>query len=134
MTSIFSRIIAWEIPSYRIYEDELTYAFLDIFPQRPWHTLIVPKVEIDNFSDVPEPYYSAIFQTAKNIAPAIQKATECKRVCTTFLWYEVSHCHYHLIPTDSEQDMDIKPRKQADMEDLKNMQDKIISVLKTHNS
>lgn len=75
MSTIFSRIIAGEIPSYRIYEDEYTYAFLDIFPQRLGHTLIVPKVEIDHFADVPEPYYSAIFQTAKKLSSAIQQAT-----------------------------------------------------------
>ena len=112
MSSIFSLIIASEIPSFKIYEDEHTYAFLDIFPQTPGHTLIVPKVEVDHFVDVPEPYYSAIFQTAKKLAPAIKEATGCNRVCTTFLGYEVPHCHYHLIPTESEKDMDMKPRVQ----------------------
>lgn len=129
MPSLFSKIIAWEIPSFKIYEDEYTFAFLDIFPQAPGHVLIVPKCEVDHFSEVPEPYYSAIFQNAKKLAPAIQKATACNRVCTTFLWYEIPHCHYHLIPTDSEWDMDMKPRKQADQESLKNMQEKIISHL-----
>lgn len=85
MSTIFSRIIAGEIPSCRIYEDEYTYAFLDIFPQRIGHTLIVPKIEVDHFSDVPEPYYSAIFQTAKKLSPAIQQATGCKRVCALFI-------------------------------------------------
>lgn len=85
MSSLFSRIIDQEIPSYKIYEDEYTYAFLDIFPQHPGHTLIVPKIEVDHFALVPEPYYSAIFQTAKKLAPALQKATGCKRVCTVFL-------------------------------------------------
>jgi histidine triad (HIT) family protein len=68
MPSIFSRIIAQEIPSYKIYEDAHVYAFLDISPQCPGHTLIVPKIEIDHFSDVPEPYYSAIFQAAKKLS------------------------------------------------------------------
>jgi histidine triad (HIT) family protein len=129
MSSVFSKIIAWEIPSFKIYEDEYTYAFLDIFPQRAWHTLIVPKIEVDHFSDVPEPYYGAIFQTAKKLSPAIQKATGCNRVCTTFVGYEVPHCHYHLIPTDSEWDMDMKPRKQADVDELKKMQEAILHQL-----
>jgi histidine triad (HIT) family protein len=68
MSSLFSRIIAQEIPSYKVYEDEYVYAFLDIFPQHPGHTLIVPRVEIDHFSDVPEPYYSAIFLAAKKLS------------------------------------------------------------------
>lgn len=73
--TLFSKIIAGEIPSHKIYEDEYTFAFLDINPVQPGHTLIVPKIEVDYFADVPEPYYSAVFQTAKHIAPAIQKAT-----------------------------------------------------------
>ena len=129
MSSLFSKIIAWEIPSFKIYEDEWSFAFLDIFPQAPGHVLIVPKCDVDHFSEVPEPYYSAIFQTAKRLSPAIQKATGCTRVCTTFLGYEIPHCHYHLIPTNSESDMDMKPRKQADMESLKNMQEKIIAYI-----
>jgi histidine triad (HIT) family protein len=89
----------------------------------------VPKVEVDHFSDVPEPYYSAIFQTAKKLAPAIEKATGCKRVCTTFLGYEIPHAHYHLIPTESELDMDHKKREQGNPEELKMMQEKILSFV-----
>ncbi len=85
MSTLFTRIIAGEIPSFKIYEDEYTYAFLDIFPQRLGHTLIVPKIEVDHFADVPEPYYSAIFQTAKLLSSAIQQATGCHRVCTLFI-------------------------------------------------
>ena len=73
--TIFSKIIAGEIPSHKIYEDEYVFAFLDIKPVQAGHTLIVPKIEIDYFADVPEPYYTAVFHAAKKIAPAIQKAT-----------------------------------------------------------
>jgi histidine triad (HIT) family protein len=79
---------------------------------------------------VPEPYYTAIFQAAKLLSPAIQKATGCKRVCTVFIGYEVPHCHYHLIPTESEADMDWKKREQATPEELKVMQEKILEALK----
>jgi histidine triad (HIT) family protein len=129
MSTLFTRIIKQEIPSYRIYEDEYVYAFLDIFPQRLGHTLIVPKIEIDHFSDVPEPYYSAIFQTAKRLSPAIQQATGCNRVCTVFIGYEVPHCHYHLVPTDSIADLDHANAKKADPNDLRWMQEKILGFL-----
>ena len=129
MTTLFARIISGEITSYKIYEDEYTYAFLDIFPQTAGHTLIVPKCEIDHFADVPEPYYTAIFQTAKKLTPAIQKATDCIRVCTAFIGYEVPHCHYHLIPTRAIEDMNHSNAQKADPEDLKSMQEKIISFL-----
>ena len=69
--TIFSRIINGEIPCYKIYEDEYSFAFLDVSPIQPGHTLVVPKIEVDYFADVPEPYYSAVFQTAKKISPAI---------------------------------------------------------------
>lgn len=75
MSTLFTKIINGEIPSHKIYEDEYTFAFLDIYPVQPGHTLIVPKIEVDYFVDVPEPYYSAVFQTAKKIAPAIRQAT-----------------------------------------------------------
>lgn len=129
MSTIFSKIIAGEIPSFKIYEDEYVYAFLDIFPQRIGHTLIVPKIEIDHFSDVPEPYYSAIFLAAKKLSWAIQRATECARICTLFVWYEVPHCHYHLIPTNELADVNFIPRPQADMVELKIMQEKILKNL-----
>ncbi|MBC7503627.1 HIT family protein [Candidatus Gracilibacteria bacterium] len=129
MPTLFSRIIAGEIPSYKIYEDEYIYAFLDIAPQRLGHTLIVAKIEIDHFSEVPEPYYSAIFQTAKILSPAIQQTTGCNRVCTMFVGYEVPHCHYHLIPTDSTSDLDHSKVKKVEHAELKKMQEKILAHL-----
>ncbi len=126
MSTIFSKIISWEIPSFKIYEDAYVYAFLDIFPQKTGHTLIVPKIEIDYFADVPEPYYSAIFQAAKKLAPALKRATGCNRVCTMLIWYEVPHCHYHLIPTFNLGDVWFSQKPQANIEDLKKMQEKIL--------
>lgn len=129
MSTIFSKIINGEIPSFKVYENEYVYAFLDIFPQSIGHTLIVPKCEVDHFVDVPEPYYSAIFQAAKKLAPAIQKATECNRICSMFIGYEVPHCHYHLVPTNTMEDANFEKRPQADMNELKSMQEKIISYI-----
>ena len=134
MPSLFSRIIAQEIPSYKIYEDEYTCAFLNIYPHALGHILIVPKIEVDHFADVPEPYYSAIFQTAKRLSPLLQKATGCKRICTMFVGYEVPHAHYHLIPTDSIADLDHANARKAEPEDLKIMQEKILEEYNSQNS
>lgn len=129
MATIFTKIIAGEIPSYKIFENEYVYAFLDIFPQQKGHVLIVPKEEIDHFSEVPEPYYSAMMSAAKTISVAIQKATGCKRVCMTFIGYEVPHCHCHLIPTNSIDEANFSSKPQADTSELADIQQKIISFL-----
>jgi diadenosine tetraphosphate (Ap4A) HIT family hydrolase len=84
---------------------------------------------VDHFSEVPEPYYSAIFQTAKKLAPALKSATNCHRVCTAFLGYQIPHCHYQLLPTNSEEDFDWKSQPQGNPEALKKMQETIISLL-----
>lgn len=129
MPTLFTRIIAGEIPSYKLYEDEYTFAFLDIFPQVAGHTLIVPKIEVDHFSNVPEPYYSAIFQTAKKLAPALKSVTGCNRVATAFLGYQIPHCHYQMLPTFSEKDFVWRAVPQADPVELQNMQEKILQAL-----
>lgn len=129
MTTIFTKIINNEIPSFKIYEDDLVCAFLDAFPQQEGHTLIVPKVEIDHFSEVPEPYFSRIFEIAKKISPAIQKATNCKRVSARFEGFEIPHCHFHLIPANSASDVDFKKVEMANSEDLDKMKNLILKHL-----
>lgn len=130
MSSIFSKIIRGDIPSFKIFEDDLTYAFLDIQPIHPGHTLIVPKIEIDYFIDVPEPHYSAVFQNAKNIARAIQAATDCKRVGTIILGWDVPHFHYHLIPMSGHGDLDFRKAKKISNAAMVEMQQKILAELK----
>ena len=98
MPTLFSKIIDGQLDSYKIYEDDFTFALLDIFPYQKGHTLIVPKIEVDYFVDVPEPFYSAVFKTAQKISPAIQKATNCLRVGMMVQGVEVPHFHLHLIP------------------------------------
>jgi histidine triad (HIT) family protein len=127
MSTFFSKIISGEIPSFKIYEDEFIFAFLDIFPAQPGHTLIIPKTEVDYFVDVPEPYYSAVFQAAKQIAPALKEATGCKRVCMVTKGYLVPHFHLHLVPTNSESDIDSKEPIRASDESLEAMQTKILA-------
>lgn len=130
MSTIFTKIINGEIPSYKIYEDEFTFAFLDIFPQAKWHTLIVPKIEIDHFSNVPEPYYSAIFATAKKLSPALQSATNCQRVCAKFEGFEVPHCHMHLLPANWIGDVNFRVVDQANSTELEQIQSEILKFLK----
>lgn len=129
MTTIFTKIIQWEIPSFKIYEDEKVFAFLDIFPQTKGHTLIVPKVEIDHFSDLPDEYLNAIVLAAKKISPALKKVTNCTRVCAKFEGFEIPHCHFHLLPAHSTDDSNFKPSSRADDAMLAELQAKIISEL-----
>lgn len=130
MASIFTKIINGEIPSYKVFEDEHTYAFLDINPINVGHTLVIPKIEIDYFLDVPEPYYSAVFNNSKLIAKAIHEATNCKRVGTIIAGWDVPHFHYHLIPMLDYTDLDFKKGKKRTEEEMKDIQSKIISNLK----
>ncbi len=129
MSTIFSKIIAGEIPSYKVYEDEYVYAFLDIFPQHIGHTLVVPKIEVDHFADLGEPYYSSIFRVAKMLAPAIQKATQCQRVCASFIGYEIPHVHYHLVPTNTIADAQFRSVPQAEPDTLEAMQKAIVAAI-----
>jgi histidine triad (HIT) family protein len=130
MASIFSKIIRGEIPSFKIYEDEYVFAFLDIRPIHLGHTLVVPKLEVDHFFDVPEPHYSAVFQAAKKIGLAIQEVTGCPRVGTTILGFEVPHAHYHLVPMWGPSDLSFSLAKPRSSDEMKDVQQKIVAALK----
>ncbi len=130
MSTIFTKIINGEIPSYKIFEDELTYAFLDINPINIGHTLIIPKIETDYFLDVEEPYYSQVFKNAKLIGKAIHESTNCKRVGTIIAGWDVPHFHYHLIPMFGVEDLDFKKGKRRTEDEMKSIQEKIINLLK----
>jgi histidine triad (HIT) family protein len=105
MPSIFSRIIAGEIPSYEIAQDEHFYAFLDISPVSKGHTLVVPKVEIDYYFDIPDELLAKMQLFCKKIAQAQKKAFLCERVSVLVMGFEVPHAHIHLIPSDSMADL-----------------------------
>jgi histidine triad (HIT) family protein len=107
MPSIFSRIIAGEIPSYKIAEDDRFYAFLDISPRRPGHTLVIPKKEVDYLFDIDPAELGDLFIFARRVAKAIKKAIPCKRVGVAVLGLEVPHAHVHLIPLQKETDIRI---------------------------
>ncbi len=105
MSSLFSKIINGEIPSHRIFEDDATYAFLDINPRQPGHTLVVPKVEIDYLFDLPDDDYTKLWETVGTVAAALKQATGCARVTLIVLGYEIAHAHVHLIPTNGLSDV-----------------------------
>ena len=106
--TIFSRIIAGEIPSYKVAEDDHFYAFLDINPVAKGHTLVVPKQEVDYIFDQDDAALSAHALFAKRVASAIKKAIPCNRVGVAVMGLEVPHAHIHLIPLNSEGDMDFR--------------------------
>lgn len=105
MAGIFSRIIAGEIPSFKVYEDERVYAFLDIRPLKPGHTLLIPKQEIDYLFDIEGDLYDHLFRTARTIATAIKKVIPCTKVGMSVIGLEVPHAHIHLVPIDEIADM-----------------------------
>ena len=104
--TIFSKIIAGEIPSYKVAENEQFYAFLDINPVNWGHTLVVPKREEDYIFDLSDEELAAMAVFAKRVAKAIKKALPCRKVGVTVLGLEVPHAHIHLVPLQSEGDMD----------------------------
>ncbi len=111
MASIFSRIIAGEIPSYKVAEDDNYYAFLDINPLTKGHTLVVPKQEVDYIFDLDDRTLSGMMLFAKRVAAQIQREIACKRVAIVVLGLEVPHAHIHLIPIQSENDVDFHRKK-----------------------
>ena len=111
MPSIFSKIISGEIPSYKIAENDDYIAFLDIFPLKKGHTLIVPKKEIDYIFDLDDATLSGLLIFSKEVAHAIQKAIPCNRVGMSVIGLEVPHAHVHLIPINTTHDMNFSNPK-----------------------
>jgi histidine triad (HIT) family protein len=129
--TIFSKIIAGEIPSYKIAENDRFFAFLDIFPLREGHTLVIPKVEVDNLFDLSDTYLSEMLLFARPIAKAIEQAFSCNRCGLSVVGLEVPHAHIHLVPIDSSDDLNFTRRKlKPGPEDLKAAQGKILQHLK----
>lgn len=109
--TIFSKIIAGEIPSYKIAENEKFYAFLDISPLQKGHTLVVPKIEVDKIFDVPDNYLQELLVFSKPIAKALEKTFDCNRVSIVTVGLEVPHAHLHLIPINSPNDLNFSNKK-----------------------
>jgi histidine triad (HIT) family protein len=128
--TLFSKIIAGEIPSYKILEDENFYAFLDVFPLVEGHVLIVPKNETDKFFDLSDNYLQKILLFAKPIATAIEKVFPCNRCGMSVVGLEVPHAHLHLMPINSANDINFTKEKiKVTPELLAQVQSKIVAAL-----
>lgn len=126
--TIFSKIIAGEIPSYKCAEDDRFYAFLDINPVAKGHTLVVPKQEVDYLFDLDDDILAAMMVFSKRVAAAIRAAYPCRKVGMAVLGLEVNHAHIHLIPLQSEGDMDFRKEKlQLPAEEMQAIADNILS-------
>ena len=128
--TIFSKIIAGEIPSYKIAENEKCFAFLDIFPLVKGHTLVIPKIEVDNLFDLPKDYLSELIVFAQPIAKAIERSFRCNRCGISVVGLEVPHAHIHLVPINNMDDLNFTRGKlKLSPEELKEAQQKILSNL-----
>jgi histidine triad (HIT) family protein len=128
MSTIFSRIIAGEIPCFKIEEDENFLAFLDVNPLVKGHTLVIPKVEIDYIFDVEDEMLAQMIVFSKKVARKLQSKIPCKRIGVSVIGLEVPHAHIHLIPINSISDMTFdKPKMNLEFSELKQIQDLIVN-------
>ena len=131
MATIFSRIIAGEIPSYKIHEDERYYAFLDINPLAEGHTLVIPKVETDYLFDLDNELLGGMMVFAKKVALAIDQTMDCKRVGVAVLGLEVPHAHIHLVPINDLYDIEFsRPKLSFTEKQFRATAEKISAILK----
>ena len=129
--TLFSKIIAGEIPSYKIAENEKFFAFLDVFPLREGHTLVIPKIETDKIFDLSDEYLAEMLVFAKPIAKAIEASFRCNRCGISVVGLEVPHAHMHLIPINSSNDLNFtQPKHKASDEELRKAQQVILDKLK----
>ena len=118
MSTLFTKIIEGEIPSHAVYEDEHTFAFLDINPRQEGHTLVVPKTEVDYLFDLSDEDYAALWRSVRHVAAGLKEATGCARVVLIVVGYEIPHAHVHLIPTNELRDVPFPPVDTAAQERL----------------
>jgi len=131
MATIFSKIIAGEIPSYRIYEDDRYYAFLDINPLAEGHTLVIPKVETDYLFELEDDLLAGMMLFAKKVALAIDQTMVCKRVGVAVLGLEVPHAHIHLIPINDLHDIEFsRPKLQFTEEQFRDTAQRISAAIR----
>ncbi|MBR6963645.1 MAG: HIT family protein [Prevotella sp.] len=132
---IFSKIAAGEIPSYKCAENEQFYAFLDINPLKEGHTLVIPRREVDYIFDMGDEELAQFQLFAKRVATALKKAFPCRKVAQVVLGLEVPHAHIHLIPMDSEQDVDFRREKlKLSGDEMKAIADKILKAFQEAES
>lgn len=129
MTSIFSRIVAGEIPAHVLREDDDYLAFLDVRPIREGHSLVIPKEEIPDVFDLPDRLLSGLLVFARPVARAIREVTGAQRVGMAVVGLEVPHAHVHLVPIDGIHDIDFRRARPAEDEQLAAMSERIRGVL-----
>ena len=129
MSSVFSKIIRGELPCHEIYQDEQVFAFLDIRPLTPGHTLVIPKREIDDMLDVPRELYLKVMEEAQRISWALQKATASKRVGLIVQGFEVPHFHVHLVPINRPADMLLANARPCSEREMVEVRKKIVHYL-----
>jgi histidine triad (HIT) family protein len=128
--TLFSKIISGEIPSYKIAENDRFFSFLDIFPLREGHTLVVPKLEVDRFFDLPDEYLAGLLLFAKPIAHAIERSFNCNRCGLSVVGLEVPHAHLHLIPINHADDLNFtRPKLKLTPDQLRSTQERILRHL-----
>jgi len=126
MASLFSKIVAGEIPSYKVAEDENFLAFLDVQPLATGHVLVIPKKEIDYIFDIEDELYSGLWKFAKNVAKGLEKAIPCKKIGIAVIGLEVPHTHIHLIPLQRVGDINFeRPKMKVSAEELASTAKKI---------
>ncbi|MBO6518322.1 MAG: HIT family protein [Bacteroidia bacterium] len=113
MASIFSKIVAGELPCYKIAETNDFLAFLDVFPLRKGHTLVIPKKEVDYIFDLDDETFAGLQLFSKIVAKAVHKAIPCKRIGTAVIGLEVPHAHIHLVPIEDVTDLDFSQEKMS---------------------
>ncbi|MBX3039783.1 MAG: HIT family protein [Bdellovibrionaceae bacterium] len=129
MASVFTKILSGELPSYKIHEDELTYSFLALDQVNAGHTLVIPKKEVNHWTEVPEADFLQVQLNAQRIGKALLKATGAPRIGQMVAGFEVPHYHLHLIPAWSIPDLDFKRAKRLTDEEMKKIQAEILRHL-----
>ena len=131
MSTIFTKIVNGEVPSYKIAEDERFYAFLDINPLVKGHTLVIPKKEVDYIFDIEDKDFKDLFLFAKKVAVGIKKVIPCEKIGVAVIGLEVPHTHIHLIPLKTMDDIDFgRPKLKLSQEEFKDILRKITEALK----
>ncbi|SHG13799.1 histidine triad (HIT) family protein [Salegentibacter echinorum] len=125
MASLFTKIIRGEVPAYKVAEDSMFLAFLDISPNAKGHTLCIPKKEVDKIFDLEEEWYQELMRFSRKVAIAMEKAIPCKRVGMAVVGLEVPHVHVHLIPLNEMSDMDFSKSIDLNEEEFKEIAESI---------
>lgn len=131
MATIFTKIINGELPSYKVYEDENFFAFLDINPNAKGHTLCVPKEEVDKIFDMGEHMFLQLMQFSRKVALALEKTVPCKRVGMAVVGLEVPHVHVHLIPLNEMDDIRFTKKVKMTAEEFENLANAISANIKS---